>query len=81
MLKVAFAGQTAHADDPARVLAGLNRALAVNLRSISSPLPMFRDLVKFQLRYAGAGHPPLLMVARPTGKTPASESQEVEANG
>src|SRR5260221_5073400 len=27
MLKVAFAGQTAHAEDPARVLAGLNRAL------------------------------------------------------
>src|ERR1700687_3468828 len=27
MLKVAFTGQSAHADDPARVLSGLNRAL------------------------------------------------------
>jgi serine phosphatase RsbU (regulator of sigma subunit) len=82
MLKVAFAGQTAHADDPARVLAGLNRALCGKFEEhFVTAAYVFVDLVKFQLRYAGAGHPPLLMVPRVNGKTPASESQEVEANG
>jgi sigma-B regulation protein RsbU (phosphoserine phosphatase) len=82
MLKVAFGGQTAYADDPARVLAGLNRALCGKFEEhFVTAAYVFVDLVKFQLRYAGAGHPPLLMVPRVNGKTPASESQEVEANG
>jgi phosphoserine phosphatase RsbU/P len=82
MLKVAFAGQTAHADDPARVLAGLNRALCGKFEEhFVTAAYVFVDLDKFQLRYAGAGHPPLLMVPRNHGKGPASESREVEANG
>ena len=36
MLKVAFAGQAAHAENPAQVLTGLNRARAGNLRSTLS---------------------------------------------
>jgi len=82
MLKVAFAGQTAHADDPARVLTGLNRALCGKFEEhFVTAAYVFVDLDKFQLRYAGAGHPPLLMVPRNNAKTPTSESREVEANG
>jgi sigma-B regulation protein RsbU (phosphoserine phosphatase) len=82
MLKVAFAGQTAHADDPARVLAGLNRALCGKFEDhFVTAAYVFVDLDKFLLRYAGAGHPPLLIVPRGSAKEPASESREVEANG
>jgi serine phosphatase RsbU (regulator of sigma subunit) len=82
MLKVAFAGQTAHADDPVRVLTGLNRALCGKFEEhFVTAAYVFVDLDKFQLRYAGAGHPPLLIVSRGTAKAPASDSREVEANG
>jgi serine phosphatase RsbU (regulator of sigma subunit) len=82
MLKVAFAGQTAHADDPASVLTGLNRALCGKFEEhFVTAAYVFVDLDKFQLRYAGAGHPPLLMLPRNHAKAPASESREVEANG
>jgi serine phosphatase RsbU (regulator of sigma subunit) len=82
MLKVAFAGQTAHADDPVRVLTGLNRALCGKFEEhFVTAAYVFVDLDKFQLCYAGAGHPPLLIVSRGTAKAPASDSREVEANG
>ena len=82
MLKVAFAGQTAHAEDPARVLAGLNRALCGKFEEhFVTAAYVFIDLDKFVLRYAGAGHPPLLLAPRTNARGRDSESREVEANG
>src|SRR5258707_690577 len=82
MLKVAFAGQTAHADDPVRVLTGLNRALCGKFEEhFVTAAYVFVDLDKFRLRYAAAGHPPLLMVPRISANEQASENREVEANG
>ena len=82
MLKVAFAGQTAHAEEPARVLAGLNRALCGKFEEhFVTAAYVFIDLDKFVLRYAGAGHPPLLLAPRTNAHGRESESREVEANG
>jgi len=82
MLKVAFAGQTAHAEDPARVLAGLNRALCGKFEEhFVTAAYVFVDLEKFAVRYAGAGHPPLLLASRSGPLAPISESREIEANG
>jgi serine phosphatase RsbU (regulator of sigma subunit) len=82
MLKVAFAGQTAHADEPARVLDGLNRSLCGKFEEhFVTAAYVFVDLDKFVLRYAGAGHPPLLFIPRRRADEQASESREVEANG
>jgi serine phosphatase RsbU (regulator of sigma subunit) len=81
MLKVAFAGQTAHADDPAAVLAGLNRALCGKFEEhFVTAAYVFVDLEKLVLRYAGAGHPPLLLASR-GNHARESGSREVEANG
>jgi serine phosphatase RsbU (regulator of sigma subunit) len=81
MLKVAFAAQTAHADDPARVLAGLNRALCGKFEEhFVTAAYLFLDLDKFVLRYAGAGHPPLLLTPVKSAHT-SNDSREVEANG
>jgi serine phosphatase RsbU (regulator of sigma subunit) len=81
MLKVAFAGQTAHAEDPARVLAGLNRALCGKFEEhFVTAAYVFVDLDKFVLRYAGAGHPPLLLASL-SAQGLDSESHEIEANG
>jgi sigma-B regulation protein RsbU (phosphoserine phosphatase) len=82
MLKVAFVGQTAHAEDPARVLAGLNRALCGKFEEhFVTAAYIFVDLDKFVVRYAGAGHPPLLMASRSDAHAVKSESREIEANG
>jgi phosphoserine phosphatase RsbU/P len=82
MLKVAFAGQTAQADDPAGVLAGLNRALCGKFEEhFVTAAYVFVDLEKFVLRYAGAGHPPLLVASRGNAHARESGSREVEANG
>ncbi len=82
MLKVAFAGQTAHAEDPARVLTGLNRALCGKFEEhFVTAAYVFVDLDKLVLRYAGAGHPPLLLAPRNSAQGRESESREIEANG
>jgi len=82
MLKVAFAGQIAHAEDPARVLAGLNRALCGKFEEhFVTAAYVFVDLDKFVLRYAGAGHPPLLFAPRTIASVRELDSREVEANG
>ena len=82
MLKVAFAGQTAHAEDPARVLAGLNRALCGKFEEhFVTAAYLFVDLNKLVVRYAGAGHPPLLLASRNNAHGVKSESREIEANG
>lgn len=64
MLKIAFAGQSENAEDPARVLAGLNRALCGKFEDhFVTAVYVFVDVGKGVLRYAGAGHPPLLLVS------------------
>jgi sigma-B regulation protein RsbU (phosphoserine phosphatase) len=77
MLKVAFAGQAGHADDPARVLAGLNQALCGKFEDhFVTAAYVFIDLNRHVLRYAGAGHPPLLRSNRSNGA-----ASSIEQNG
>jgi len=62
MLKIALAAQAEYADDPARVLQGLNQALCGKFQfHYVTAAYAFLDMEKRTLKYAGAGHPPLLM--------------------
>jgi serine phosphatase RsbU (regulator of sigma subunit) len=62
MLKIALAAQSAHADEPARVLQGLNQALCGKFQHhYVTAAYAFIDMERRTLKYAGAGHPPLLM--------------------
>ena len=77
MLKVAFASQAAHADDPARVLAGLNKALCGKFEDhFVTAAYLYADLDSKMIRYAGAGHPPVLFKNRSLG-----EARSIEQNG
>jgi sigma-B regulation protein RsbU (phosphoserine phosphatase) len=77
MLKVAFAAQSGHADAPARVLTGLNRALCGKFEDhFVTAAYVFIDMQAGVLRYAGAGHPPLLLVSRA-----AAKARHIEENG
>ena len=77
MLKVAYAGQAAHAADPARVLAGLNHALCGKFEDhFVTAAYVFIDLDRHVLRYAGAGHPPMLRSSRSNGAV-----SSIEQNG
>jgi serine phosphatase RsbU (regulator of sigma subunit) len=68
MLQSAFAAQSAHASDPARVLSELNRAFAGKFQShFVTAAYLFLDLEKGAGHYAGAGHPPLLLWRQSTG--------------
>lgn len=77
MLKVAFAEQFAHAADPAQVLAGLNCALCGKFEEhFVTAAYVFVDLEQNLMRYAGAGHPPLMLASRsPSGV------RQIEENG
>ena len=62
MLQVALAAQSPHAFDPARVLAGLNHSLCGKFKHhFVTAAYIFVDMDKNSMRYAGAGHPPLLL--------------------
>ncbi|MGA2418459.1 MAG: SpoIIE family protein phosphatase [Candidatus Acidiferrum sp.] len=64
MLKVAFAGQAEHAQDPARLLAGLNMALCGKFEEhFVTAAYLFVDLEHGLLRYSAAGHPPMLLAS------------------
>ena len=64
MVKVAIAAQLPHADDPAQVLAGMNRVLCGKMQGqFVSAAYLFLDMENGLLRYAAAGHPPLLQYA------------------
>jgi hypothetical protein len=77
MLKVAFAGQAAHAEDPALVLAGLNLALCGKFEEhFVTAAYLYVDLENGRMRYSAAGHPPLMLV--PHG---AAQVREIEENG
>jgi phosphoserine phosphatase RsbU/P len=77
MLKVAFAVQTAHAQNPERVLLGLNQALCGKFEEhFVTAAYLYADLDAKLIRYAAAGHPPLLFCSRPDGK-----ARLIEQNG
>jgi phosphoserine phosphatase RsbU/P len=61
MVKVAIRAQRDWADDPARVLSGLNSILCGNLQGqFVTAGYLYLDPQRGALAYAGAGHPPLL---------------------
>ena len=61
MVKVAITAQRDWANDPARVLSGLNSILCGNLQGqFVTAGYLYLDLQRGALTYAGAGHPPLL---------------------
>lgn len=68
MLKIAFAAQSAHGRDPARVLSGLNGALCGKFQGhyVTAAYALI-DLEEQTVRYAGAGHPPLLLREHASG--------------
>jgi phosphoserine phosphatase RsbU/P len=69
MLQVALAGQVAHASQPAEVLAGLNKAVSGKFSTnFVTAAYIYVDLDKNLMRYAGAGHPPLMQYRSSTGK-------------
>jgi sigma-B regulation protein RsbU (phosphoserine phosphatase) len=77
MLKVVFAGQAAHAHEPARVLTGLNRALCGKFEEhFVTAAYLFVDLEKSLLHYSAAGHPPLMLASGVAGNV-----REIEENG
>ena len=77
MLKIAFAAQTAHAQNPERVLIGLNQALCGKFdEHFVTAAYLYADLDAKIVRYAGAGHPPLLLASRSNG-----EIRSIEQNG
>jgi sigma-B regulation protein RsbU (phosphoserine phosphatase) len=77
MLKAALSAQSAHACDPTRVLAGLNQSLCGKFkRHFATAAYLFVDMEKNSMRYAAAGHPPLLLWRVSTGR-----ASEVLENG
>lgn len=76
MLKVAFAAQADHARDPAAILAGLNVALSglVAGQFVTAACAHI-DVEAGSVTYAGAGHPPTLLL-RSSG-----EAVELSENG
>src|SRR2546429_5435080 len=79
MLKTALAAQSAFASDPAQVLAGLNRSLCGKFEEhFVTAGYLFVDADKQILRYAGAGHPPLVVG---TVKGKGTTFREIDSNG
>lgn len=77
MVKVTLAAQQARADQPAAVLAGMNEALYGRLGGqFVTAAYLFIDGRTGLIRYAAAGHPPMLHLARGH-----AEVREVEKNG
>jgi sigma-B regulation protein RsbU (phosphoserine phosphatase) len=65
MVKVALAAQAARAEDPALVLAGMNDTLYGRLGGqYVTAAYLFLDPEAGRIRYAAAGHPPMLRVRR-----------------
>jgi sigma-B regulation protein RsbU (phosphoserine phosphatase) len=69
MLQVALTGQAGHASEPAKVLLGLNRALCGKFtHNFVTAAYVYVDVENNLMRYAGAGHPPMLQWRNSTGK-------------
>ena len=70
MLQVALKGQAHHDSDPTKVLTGLNLALCGKFsQNFVTAAYIYMDLENHLLRYAGAGHPPVLHWRNSAGKT------------
>jgi phosphoserine phosphatase RsbU/P len=68
MVKVAFASQEPHAQDPSRVLSGLNQTFCKQLRGqYLTAAYVFVDPIHYSAAYSGAGHP-ALMIWRAAGQ-------------
>lgn len=68
MVKVASASESNHAREPARVLTNMNRILAGQLEDqFVTAGYAFVDPVGGELRYSGAGHPPLMVLSADDG--------------
>jgi serine phosphatase RsbU (regulator of sigma subunit) len=79
MLKTALAAQSAFASDPAQVLAGLNHSLCGKFEEhFVTAGYLFLDAEKQILRYAGAGHPPLVLGTLDGKQT---TFREIDSNG
>lgn len=77
MIKVAMQSVFLFADDPAKVLGGLNRILSAELRGrLTSAAYLWIDIENHGARYSAAGHPPLLC-----WRNACSELQPIESNG
>jgi sigma-B regulation protein RsbU (phosphoserine phosphatase) len=77
MIKVAMQSVAVHADDPARVLGGLNRILwSEAYGQFASAAYVWIDTQKRNALYSAAGHPPLLCWRNTRG-----EMQRIESNG
>jgi sigma-B regulation protein RsbU (phosphoserine phosphatase) len=77
MVKVALASQHARADRPAALMAGLNGALCGRLAGqFVTAAYLFIDARVASMRYAAAGHPPMLRLRRS-----GLEVVEIEKNG
>ena len=70
MLQVALSAQAGHACEPAKVLLGLNKALCGKFtQNFVTAAYVYLDLEKNLMRYAGAGHPPILQYRSTTSKS------------
>jgi phosphoserine phosphatase RsbU/P len=68
MVKVAFAGQSAHISDPARLLTELNLALCGKFEEqYVTAAYVYIDCEHHVVNYAGGGHPPLMLASRAGG--------------
>jgi sigma-B regulation protein RsbU (phosphoserine phosphatase) len=77
MLKVALRAQAQQAASPAEVMEGLNRTLGGMLGSqFITAAYVYIDADRQELRYSGAGHPPLLLWRFATRKV-----ESIEQNG
>lgn len=80
MLKSALTAQSVHADDPVKVLTGLNEALCGKFEEhFVTAGYLFVDTEKQTMRYGGAGHPPLFWGSADGGRRRVF--RDVEANG
>jgi phosphoserine phosphatase RsbU/P len=75
MVKIAVSAQLPHAADPALVLSGMNRILCGKTQNqFVTAAYLFLDLEKGHMRYAAAGHPPLLCCDSPNVVEPIIEN-------
>jgi sigma-B regulation protein RsbU (phosphoserine phosphatase) len=69
MVKVAIAAQQQHASDPARVISGLNQVFCrQRTGQLITAGYLFVDAAQHSAVYAGAGHPPLILLRKSDGK-------------
>lgn len=77
MLKVALHAQTEQMGSPGKVLTGLNSSLCGPLgNQFLTAAYVFVDTARRELRYAGAGHPPILL-----WRSATHQVEDLEENG